>query len=133
MQRHLNGHIGIGLEALAGDVVQHGPELVQAENGRGDDQVDRLADRLGGGPAEETLGGWVPQRDPAGRDVADDDGIAGVDEEWAEPEVTLARAFAFARAAGWVCDRCRAVARKRRPRRCSMRKRWPGCGSSSVR
>jgi hypothetical protein len=61
--------------------------LVLRPQALGHEHRERAADRLGGGVAEEGLGGRVPEHDPPAVDVADDHGLGDAPEEAADAEI----------------------------------------------
>src|SRR5207247_798822 len=63
-----------------------GPEVVR------DEHLDRLPDRFGLGIAEDRLGGWIPEHDPAALHVAHDDRFADRPEEPTDAEVARLQA-----------------------------------------
>ena len=88
--RHLEWLVGTDQRSLSRAAVQRQPLLMKADEGGRDQDLDGSADGLAGCPAKQALGSRIPQDDAPGLQVADDDRVAGVDEEWTQPEVTRA-------------------------------------------
>ena len=78
---------GVDERAVAGGRVGGQANPVADIQVVGNEEVDRLADGLGGGVAEEGFGGGVPEDDAVGGGVADDDRVADAPEEQTDPKV----------------------------------------------